>query len=73
MQKEVQDTQKPDPKLSQFTEELNELLARYQYRLQPSLSVTTSGIVPTVSIANAVPPKTLPKKSIKKVKKKAKK
>lgn len=46
-----------DPKLSQFLEELNELLERYQYNVVAQLSVTPKGIVPTLSIANRIPPK----------------
>lgn len=66
---EVQETQKTSPtKLSQFEEELNELLGRYQYKLLPYLDIKAGGITPLVRVVDAIPPKKVTKK--KKVKKK---
>ena len=46
-----------NPKAKQFTEELNELLAKYQYQLDPQITVTTKGVVPIVVLKEVVPPK----------------
>lgn len=55
---EVRETQKTtDPKLLQFTEELNELLERYQYMLLAQLRVTANGIAPYIATVNKIPPK----------------
>jgi len=63
--------QEVDPKVKQFNEELNELCDRYQYTLQPSLSIRTDGILPVFTVVNRVPPKKTPKrKDIKKATKK---
>ena len=59
---------KVDPKLSQFSEELNDLCDKYQYNLKPQLRTTVNGIVPTLNIVNKVPPK---KSEIKKPSKKS--
>ena len=48
---------KVDPKLSQFTEELNELCDKYQYALSPQLKTTVNGIIPVLSVVNKIPPK----------------
>lgn len=47
-------------KLTQFTEELNLLLSKYQYSLVPQLKTTPSGIIPLLTICDVVPPKTIP-------------
>jgi len=44
-------------KAAQFTEELNNLLAKYQYKLVPQLEFTKSGIVPSMALADVIPPK----------------
>ena len=46
-----------DPKLKQFLEELNELQKTYQYALRAVLNMTPSGITPTISVVNIIPPK----------------
>jgi uncharacterized FlaG/YvyC family protein len=48
------------PKLQQFTDELNALLAKYQYKLEPEISVTSKGISPVISIKEVLPPKGKP-------------
>lgn len=63
---------KVDPKLSQFTEELNELLDRYQYQLKPQLTINSNGILPAVSIVNKIPPRKPVKKASKPKKRKKK-
>ena len=45
-----------DKKLQQFTEELNQLLKRYQYGMKPYLNITKDGIVPGLTVVN-IPPK----------------
>jgi len=68
MQESPREPQKNnDPKLSQFTEELNELLEKYQYQLKPQLHITTDGVTPMISAVNKFPPKTPSKKKIKKI------
>lgn len=52
---------KPTSKLSQFNEELNELLKKYQYTLLPKIRVAEDGIVPWVAIHDVIPPKETPK------------
>ena len=63
MSKEIQDTQtKQDPKLQQFTQELESLLTKYQYQLKAQVAVTSNGITPSIVIVNVIPEKTVKKK-----------
>lgn len=47
------------PKAKQFSEELNELLAKYQYSLVPKVQYTENGIIPWMAIVEVIPPKTV--------------
>lgn len=49
--------QTANPKAKQFSEELQTLLAKYQYRLIPELDITKNGLVPVISIVDVLPPK----------------
>ena len=49
-----------NPKLKQFTEELNTLLDKYQYQMTSQLSFTKNCIIPVLSVLDKVPPKTPP-------------
>jgi hypothetical protein len=46
-----------NPKAEQFTEEMNELCAKYQYKLVPKVSYTENGITPRIDIIDMIPPK----------------
>ena len=50
---------KPTTKLQQFTKELNQLLKRYQYKLEAALQYSKEGIKPGLSVVDTPP---LPKK-----------
>lgn len=56
-----------NPKAQQFTEELNSLCSKYQYKLVPKITVTENGLVPRIDIVDVIP---VPNQSIKKVIKK---
>lgn len=45
----------PDSKLQDFTEELNTLLEKYNYRLEPILNFDRKGITPGLNVANRTP------------------
>ena len=45
------------PKLKQFTDELNELLKKYQYQMTPQLNFNKNGITPVLLVIDIVPPK----------------
>lgn len=47
---------KPSTKLQQFTKELNQLLKRYQYRLEAGLQYTRQGITAGLNIVDTPPP-----------------
>lgn len=51
-------TQNTSPKAIQFTEELNALLAKYQYKLNPKIQYTDTGITPVFSLDDDIPAKT---------------
>lgn len=53
-------TDQTNPKLLQFTEELNSLLQKYQYRLVPQIQSSASGIIPFLSVKDIIPPKDIP-------------
>ena len=66
-------TPNANPKATQFSEELNALLNKYQYSLVPELQYNKTGIVAVLGIRDTLPPKEvapeLPPKSAKVMKK----
>ena len=60
--------QKPNPKLQQFQQEMNELQEGYQYNLVPELSVSSRGIFPIIGVHDKVPEKKNVKGFVKKEK-----
>ena len=48
----------PDsPKVKEFLKEINEILARFQFKLVPIIKTTEAGILPYIYLADVVPPK----------------
>lgn len=47
----------PNPKLTQFLEEVNELQEKYQYVLTPTLQYNQNGITPTIRVVDKIPKK----------------
>lgn len=56
----MQATLNTSPKAKQFQEELQSLLDKYQYKLNPQLSFTKQGIIPVFSLEDVLPEKGIP-------------
>ena len=49
--------QPQSPKTQQYLDEINEVSARYQYSLVPTLKITNDGIIPVLNVIEVIPPK----------------
>ena len=70
----IQPQKRVSKKVQQFLNEINDLSKHYQYRLEARIECTPRGIIPTLTVVEALPEKKTPrKKTAKKEVKKGKK